>query len=168
MLLTAEIKDREVGKNILHRGCVLTNYERLSEALGMTYAQARRAVENLRSTGELTTFQRGRFVEISIPRYDDYQGDNATKTQPKRNQNATDHYKNIKKEKKDIYIRPLNDYGGVYLSDDDFDELKGMVRDAGEFLNVIDRAGEWLKDNPRPVEKHKTIVKTFLRNDGLI
>lgn len=104
LLLTAEIKDREVGTGILPRGSVLTNYERLADILGMTYAQVRRAIENLKSTGELTTYQRGKFVEISILRYNEYQGESATKTQPKRNQNATDHYKNIKNIKNTLSL----------------------------------------------------------------
>ena len=85
LLLTAEITDREIGTKILPRGSVLTNYERLAKELGLTYDQVRRAVENLKQTEEITISRHGKFVEISIVRYDDYQGENPIKTQSKPN-----------------------------------------------------------------------------------
>ena len=100
LLLTANIKDREVGKRVVSRGVALTNYNEIAAHLGMTYAQVRRAVDNLKETGECTTVQHGRFVEISIPCYDEYQASNTTETQPKHNRNTTDHYKKDKNVKK--------------------------------------------------------------------
>ena len=85
LLLTAEIADREIGTRVLPRGSVLTNYERLAKELGLTYDQVRRSVENLKQTEEITISRHGRLVEISIVRYDDYQGQNPIKTQSKPN-----------------------------------------------------------------------------------
>ena len=60
------------------------------------------------------------------------------------------------------------DYGGVWLTDAEWDELEAMVSDKEALLDIIDRAGEWLQNNPRPKNRHKGVVITFLRNDGLI
>lgn len=166
LLLSANTKDNEYKTITIHRGEVVRTQERIAEDTGLSRQQVRTVLCKLEATKEITKESRSGIVVISIVNYNKYQDSNQEVNQPITNDQPR--YKNNKKEKKDIYIRPLNDYGGVYLSDDDFDELKGVVKDAGEFLNVIDRAGEWLRDNPRPVEKHKTIVKTFLRNDGLI
>ena len=54
------------------------------------------------------------------------------------------------------------------MTADEYDELEDMVEDKMAFLDVLDRVGEWLKDNPRAKNRHKGVVKTFLRNDGLI
>ena len=80
-------------------------------------------------------------------------------------------YKNIRNKeiKNNIYTddEERQDYGGVFLTDTEWDELQALVPD-GEFIKIIDRVGDWLTDNPRPKEKHKSIVKTFMKNDGWI
>ena len=170
LLLTANIKPHMFLGVEIGRGEVATSYKSIAESLEISIKSARTAISHLKTTGEVAIKRHSHFSVISILNYDLYQANGQSVGQSKGNQRAIkgQQSKNVKNEKKDIYIRPLNDYGGVYLSDDDYDELQGMVKDPGEFLNIIDRVGDWLTDNPRPVEKHKTIVKTFLRNDGLI
>lgn len=170
LLLTANIKPHMFLGVEIGRGEVATSYKSIAESLEISIRSARTAISHLKMTGEVTIKRHPHFTVISIPNYDSYQANRQSNRQSDDNQVTIKRQqsKNDKNEKKDIYIQPLNDYGGVYLSDDDFDELKGLVKDAGEFLDIIDRVGDWLKDNPRPKEKHKTIVKTFLRNDGLL
>ena len=85
-----------------------------------------------------------------------------------------------RKERKNIYTPAAKteekknasslreDYGGVWLTPAEYDELEASVTDKMAFLDVLDRVGEWLQDNPRQQNRHKSVVKTFLRNDGLI
>ena len=166
LLLSANTTDTEFKNITIHRGELVRTQAKIAEDTGLSRQQIRTVLCKLDATKEITNEKRSGTVVISIVNYDKYQGSNQTSNHSITNDQPR--YKNNKNIKKDIYIQPLNDYGGVYLSDKDFDELKALVNDAGEFLNVLDRVGDWLRDNPRPVEKHKTIVKTFLRNDGLI
>lgn len=168
LLLTANIKPHMFLGVEIKRGEVATSYSAMSETLGISIRSVRTAISHLKSTGEVTIKRHPHFTVISIPNYDSYQANRQSNRLSADHQLTIDRQqsKNDKKEK-NIYIqKTLNDYGGVFLSDEDWVELEAMVGDAGEFLEVIDRVGEWLRDNPRPKEKHKTIVKTFLRNDG--
>lgn len=170
LLLTANIRDHDFGYDTIHRGEVAVSVGNLGKSTQLTYNQVRTALTHLKDTNEITITRRPKYLVISIVNYDKYQDKpNQTTIESQSNHNQTTNesqqskkYKKNKKDKKYIYT----DYGGVCLSDSDWDELKGIVKDDGEFLKVIDRVGEWLQDNPRPIEKHKSIVKTFLRNDG--
>ena len=177
LLLIANVKDGGYFTDTIHRGEVVVTIGSLAKALDITYNQARKALEHLKETNEITTTARSKYLIISIVNYNEYQDNhtqNTTKTQPEHNQSTTKSQvlsKNIRnKEDKNIYIYDANkcDYGNLYLTDKEWDELESLVSDKGEFLGIIDRVDEWLGDNPRPKEKHKTIVKTFMRNDGLI
>ncbi len=166
LLLTANIKPHKFLGVEIGRGELATSYNSLSETLGISTRSVRTAISHLKTTGEVTIKRHPHFTVISIPNYDSYQANRQSNRHSADSQLTIDRQqsKNDKNEKKYIYT----DYGGVFLTDDDWDELKAKVKDQGEFLSVIDRVGDWLEDNPRPKEKHKTIVKTFLRNDGLI
>jgi len=182
LLLNANISDHDFQLDKIHRGQLVTSYDKIAVRLGITYRQARTAVEHLKSTQEVAVKQRPKYLVISIVNYDEYQSDGrqkAGKRQADGRQTATiKEYKEIKKER-NIYTpsaetdkkaaSPLReDYGGVWLTDDEYDELEALVEDKDEFLRVLDRVGEWLADNPRAKSRHKATVKTFLRNDGLI
>ena len=93
----------------------------------------------------------------------------------KQTTSKSQQYKNIRiKEDKNNYILPegkdekRSSYGGVYLADSEFDELSSLVDDKGVFLDILDRVASWLNENPRPKNRHKGVVKTFLKNEGLI
>ena len=172
LLLTANIKDHDFEYDTIRRGELAGSIGNIGKSTGLTYNQVRTALTHLKDTNEITITRRPKYLVISITNYNRYQekpNQNPNESQSNYNQitiksQQSKNEKNDKNEKKYIYT----DYGGVCLTDDDWDELKAKVKDQGEFLSVIDRVGDWLEDNPRPKEKHKTIVKTFLRNDGLI
>ncbi len=176
LLLTANVKDGAFLKDTIHRGEVATSIGNLAETLGISYSQARTALEHLKFSNEIAIKTRPKYVVISIIKYNEYQDNrtqNTNESQPNRNQIAStsQQLKNIRnKEIKNIYIYDddRSDYGNLYLSDEEWDELASLVNDDGEFIKIIDRVSEWLGDNPRPKEKHKSIVKTFMRNDGWI
>ena len=170
LLLTANIRDYDFRYDTIHRGEVAVSIGNLGKSTGLSYDQVRTALTHLKDTNEITITRRPKYLVISIVKYNEYQDNpnqnpNESQTNPNQIPIKSQQSKNNKKNKKDKnYI--YTDYGGVCLSDSDWDELKGIVKDDGEFLKVIDRVGEWLQDNPRPIEKHKSIVRTFLRNDG--
>ena len=143
LLLTAEIKDREIGKSTIHRGSVLTNYDRLADTLGLTYAQVRRACDNLRFTQEIATSQHGKFVEISILKYNEYQGENATKTQPKHNLNTTDHYKNNKNIKNTLSLSLSQKPYHIPSLDEvrEYERASGLGKDPEAFYEHYSKEG---------------------------
>lgn len=176
LLLTANIKlNRFLGVEI-QRGEVATSQSSLAKSLGISIQAVRTALNHLKSTGEITTKQHPRFTVISIVKYDLYQGNQQAEQQASNRRPTGDQQqsKNIRmKEEKNIYTPTAStedrlSYGGVFLTDAEYDELEGMVEDKMAFLDVLDRVGEWLKDNPRAKNRHKGVVKTFLRNDGFI
>lgn len=66
--------DKHKFENItLKRGQVATSYPSIATATGLTYAQVRRSIENLKLTGELTVKNYPKFLVISIVNYDRYQ-----------------------------------------------------------------------------------------------
>lgn len=183
LLITANIKPRRFLGVMINRGEVATSYASIAETLEISTQNARTAISHLKSTGEITTKQHPRFTVISIVNYDSYQGNQQADQQAtnKRLTSVQQQSKNIRmKEEKNIYTPAAQtdtrnnasslreDYGGVWLTGAEFKELEGMVDDKMAFLDVLDRVGEWLKDNPRAKNRHKGVVKTFLRNDGLV
>lgn len=188
LLLKANIKPHGFRNVTIKRGELATSYATLAAETGMTIHQVRVALEHLQMTGEIAIKRHSRFTVISMPNYDLYQSQTAdrwqTDAQTNDNQMALkwQQSKNDKKEKKEknIYTPTAKteeqkdasslreDYGGVWLTAEEYNELEGMVEDKMAFLDVLDRVGEWLADNPRAKTRHKGVVKTFLRNDGLI
>lgn len=176
LLLTANVEDAEFKYDTIHRGEVATSIGNLAKSTKLTYSQVRTALDHLKFSNEIAIKTRPKYLVISIVKYNDYQDnrtENTTKSQANRNQVASksQRIKNIRnKEDKNIYIYDSDDkqdYGGVYLTDAEWEELEALVPN-GEFIKIIDRVGDWLTDNPRPKEKHKSIVKTFMKNDGWI
>lgn len=187
LLLTANVKDHDFQSETIHRGEVATSIGHLAQAVGISYSQARTAISRLIGSKEIASRTRPKYLVITVLGYDKYQNiarSSHDPSQPNRKQIAStsQQYKNIRREedKNNIYgpqaetdtnqnvTAPRSDYGGVWLTDAEYDDLEAMVSNKGEFIEVLDRVGEWLVDNPRPKNRHKSVVKTFLRNDGLI
>ena len=183
LLITANIKPRRFLGVMINRGEVATSYASLAENLEISIRSARTAITHLKTTGEVTIKRHPKFTVISIVNYNLYQANRQAERQASDNEATSERQqsKNIRmKEEKNIYSPPAKtdekktasslreDYGGVWLTDEEYDELEAMVEDKMAFLDVLDRVGEWLADNPRAKTRHKGVVKTFLRNDGLI
>lgn len=176
LLLTANVEDAEFKYDTIHRGEVATSIGNLAKSTKLTYSQVRTALDHLKFSNEIAIKTRPKYLVISIVKYNDYQDNRtqiANESQANRKQIASksQQYKNIRNKeiKNNIYTddEERQDYGGVFLTDTEWDELQALVPD-GEFIKIIDRVGDWLTDNPRPKEKHKSIVKTFMKNDGWI
>ena len=166
------------------RGQLVTSQQFLAERWKWSRNKVRTYLRNLERAGMVTTESTTNYTTVTIEKYALYQDKAPTKGQQnhqlKANARPTDgqltatqeEYKE-EKERKNIYTPTAStedrlSYGGVFLTDAEYDELEGMVEDKMAFLDVLDRVGEWLKDNPRAKSRHKGVVKTFLRNDGFI
>lgn len=181
LLLNANIADHDFRNETIHRGELATSMGHIAESLGISYKNVRTALLHLEMTQEVAIKRQAKYIVISIINYDRYQSNgrqSAGNRQAIGNQVATiKEYKEREERKnnitaventtKDVKGKRV-DYGGVWLTDKEFDSLSSMVEDNEQFLLVLDRVGEWLEEHPRPKNRHKTVVKTFLQNDGII
>lgn len=173
------------------RGQLVTSQQFLAERWKWSRNRVRTYLRNLERAGMVTTESTTNYTTVTIEKYALYQDKPPTKGQQNHqltaNARPTDgqltatqeEYKE-EKERKNIYTPAAKteekknasslreDYGGVWLTPAEYDELEASVTDKMAFLDVLDRVGEWLQDNPRQQNRHKSVVKTFLRNDGLI
>lgn len=76
LLLKANFEPRDFENMTIERGQVVTSYPKLSDALGITTAQARTAIGNLKATGEITVETTSKFSIITVINYEKYQGFN--------------------------------------------------------------------------------------------
>ena len=77
LLLTANYEDKHWKGTLIRRGETVTSYAKIAEETGLSYQQARNAVNKLKSTGEITQFSTSRYSLIHIVNFDFYQ-ENAT------------------------------------------------------------------------------------------
>ena len=73
LLFAANLMDHDFESITIHRGEVATSYNSIADANGISYAQARTAINHLKSTGEITVRTYPRFSVISIVNYSVYQ-----------------------------------------------------------------------------------------------
>jgi len=73
LLLKANTQDKLWQGNLIKRGQCVSSYSNLSAELGPTIAQIRRAVEKLKSTGELAHLNCGRYGLFTVINYNKYQ-----------------------------------------------------------------------------------------------
>ena len=178
LLLHANVSDHEFQGETIHRGELATSIGNISVPLKITYDQARTALKHLKDTKEITTKKRPKYIVITITNYDKYQARTTeipSKSQPNPKQipSTSQQSKNIKNKKNDnnlLRVDPdgvLQDYGGLFLSNKDWDAIEAAVGPAA-MIEYVDKVAEWLADNPRQKKTHANVLKTFLRNDGLI
>lgn len=168
----------------IERGQIATSETRLAARWQWSRKKVNTFLRNLERLEMCTAKRTAQGTTITIENYAFYQDAEPLKEQqknrqstaeePQKNRSGTQKKKDKEIKKENIYTpaakqtEERGDFGGVFLTNTEFDELAALVQDKGEFLAVLDRAGEWLQDNPRPKSRHKSVVKTFLRNDGLL
>ena len=179
LLLTANIKRHDFEMDVIERGQLATSIGKLASTLKISYQQARTALNHLQATNEITIKRRPKYLVISIVNYDAYQSANKqiTNDQQTNNKQVTNDQqqlkndKNEKKEKNNItsikMAANLEDYGGIFLSASQWDELEKTVGPAA-MHEYVDRVARWLDENPRQKRSHINVLKKFLRNDGLL
>ncbi len=103
LLLKANVKDGKFRNVEVKRGELVTSCQKLSDELDIKPHLIRTALSHLKSTGEITIKTTSKFSVISIPKYEEYQGNSQTKSQTetqsgrKQNSNEPQQYKNRRK-----------------------------------------------------------------------
>lgn len=179
LLINANVTDHDFQNETIHRGELATSIGKIAESLALTYSQARTAIRHLIDSKEIASRTRPRYLVITILSYDKYQGvtrksHDASQANDKRVTTKSQQYKNIKNIKNENNIlraasadAQILDYGGLFLSNKQWDEIEAIVGPA-TMLEYVDRVTEWLKDNPRQKKTHVNVLRTFLKNDGLL
>ena len=88
LLLSANFADKKWKGIVIERGQLVTSIDHLSLSTGLTPKQIRRALDNLESTGEITTKRTNKFTLITICNYDNYQCADNEEGQTKDTQRA--------------------------------------------------------------------------------
>lgn len=113
LLLAVNSDDEKWKGEVIPRGSMVTSIASLSEAVGLTVKQTRRALEKLKSTNDIETKWANKYSIVSVCNYDRYQGENpsegkqrAGKGQAEGKQRATlIDYKTLRdKEKENISV----------------------------------------------------------------
>lgn len=114
LLLEANHKDNKYMGTEVKKGQLTTSYAAISQRTGVSIQSVRTVLTHLKSTGEVTTKNKGKYSLISITNYENYQDANkVANNQLTSNQQATNKQlttnkndKNVKNEKNDknIYI----------------------------------------------------------------
>lgn len=79
ILLSANVTDHDFEKITVHRGELVSSYDSLSKATGMTVKEVRTALGHLVKTGEVAIRKFPKFSVISVINYNIYQGDGQAK-----------------------------------------------------------------------------------------
>ena len=69
ILLNANITDHDFDKIMVHRGELVTSYESLSKATGMSLKEVRTALTHLKETGEVAVRIYPKYSVISVVNY---------------------------------------------------------------------------------------------------
>ena len=88
LFLTANSSEVIWREKTIKRGQLITSYRRIAESLEMDIHTVHRAVNKLKTSGEITVESNAKFTIITLNNYDSFQG-NATETQRTRNAGAT-------------------------------------------------------------------------------
>ncbi|MGN0670979.1 MAG: hypothetical protein ACI4JZ_10560 [Oscillospiraceae bacterium] len=132
----------------LHRGQVAVSVSELAASNQLTVQQTRTALNNLKSTGDITTASTPKFTIITLNFYDELQGVNERfnnkstrysdqSQQPSAAQNNKPTYYNNKKEIKEerkITLVPVEALSGDYVSENSFQGYENI----DEFLAKIE------------------------------
>lgn len=134
LLLKANHKDQRWHGVEIHRGQLITSSERLATELHLSRQQIRRALDNLKSSGEITSKTTNRWTLINIEKYSLFQDWNSNNNQqnnqqktnkkPTNNQQTTTN-NNDKNEKNEKNILPRK--RGSYRSSSFEEELDAII-----------------------------------------
>lgn len=73
LLIRANIRTSRWNGRVIKRGQLVTSYQKIAAATGMSVSSARRAIDNLVSTGEIITEPTNKYNLITIVKYETYQ-----------------------------------------------------------------------------------------------
>ena len=183
LLLTANIEDKDFRNETIHRGECVVSIGKLAKTIGISYSQARTALEHLKETKEIASKQRPKYLVISILNYDKYQANdkqNTSKSQANRKQIATSkEYKNIKNNSLSHSLSYKPYHKPTVDEVREYERTSGQGKDPEEFFRHYSAEGwkangkriySWQKlyDQWQPPEKTVTDrPKRFTDSDGI-
>lgn len=119
LLLRANIKSSRWNGRVIKRGQVVTSYNGIANATGMSVSSARRAISNLLSTGEIAITPTNKYTIFTIAKYDDYQSQYADfeQTGEHTEEQTTEHHhkkkeKNTERKNTQIERKPKSKQNG--------------------------------------------------------
>lgn len=89
LLLMANYKDKEWHGITIHRGQLVTSYDKLSASTGLSIRSLRTCLAKLEETGEIVRKATKQFTTITICKYDSYQDFNQTSDKQPTNERQT-------------------------------------------------------------------------------
>jgi len=155
LLLTANIKPHGFKTDTIKRGQLATSIGHIAKSLGITYNQARTALEHLKETKEITTITRPKYLVISITNYDKYQDkptQNPSKSQANHKQTTT--IKECKEGKNipSVYIPTRADIAD-YVSEE------GLRADPDAIFDYYESVG-W-EINGKPIKDWRAVCRRW-------
>lgn len=175
-LLCANHKNAKWRDITVKRGQLVTSYDKLAAANGLSVQQVRTALEKLQSTNEITYQSTSQYSIITVKNYNLYQDNNKRKTEAHNNQigvqnnnqittNNNDNKRDINKlislsiEEREIlknYLLELNEKRKNKI--EDIDAYIRKLVENGDYLTKLEKAKKKLerqkaKENIPPPEK---------------
>ena len=148
ILMTATFTGGQFQGYDLKPGQAVVGRKRMALDLGFSEQQIRTALKKLESTGEITTFATNKFTIVTVENWAFYQCEDEpsnqriTNEQPTNNQQITNeqphlkNVKNVKNDKKDIYIGVPDELKDAFL---EFADMRKTIKKPITTKNTVTR-----------------------------
>lgn len=162
LLLKANYKDTQRGNETIHRGEVFVSQEKIAEDTGLTRKQVRTALGHLQETGEIRANRKiGKAVVISIPKYNEYQGEGPIEGQRRANKGPDLQNRQNIQNLSPPYNPPKSKPYSVPTIEDvrEYERISSKGKNPDQFYAHYSRA-EW-KANDKPVYDWRRLYDTW-------
>ena len=158
LLLKANHKEKRFKGIELKVGSIVTSRDLLARETGLSSQQIRTALNKLISTNEITSETSSQGTILQIVSYEKYQvaTNEITNEQPTSNQRVTTN-KNIKKEKKEIYIPEFNEFLEYAIS-----QVPTVNKEDVRLKYESWKVNEWKDGNDKKIMNWKTKLNNTL------
>ena len=158
LLLKANHKEKRFKGIELKVGSIVTSRDLLARETGLSSQQIRTALNKLISTNEITSETSSQGTILQIVSYEKYQvaTNETTNEQPTSNQRVTTN-KNIKKEKKEIYIPEFNEFLEYAIS-----QVPTVNKEDVRLKYESWKVNEWKDGNDKKIMNWKTKLNNTL------
>jgi hypothetical protein len=158
LLLKANHKEKRFKGIELKVGSIVTSRDLLARETGLSSQQIRTALNKLISTNEITSVTSSQGTILQIVSYEKYQvaTNEITNEQPTSNQRVTTN-KNIKKEKKEIYIPEFNEFLEYAIS-----QVPTVNKEDVKLKYESWKVNEWKDGNDKKIMNWKTKLNNTL------
>jgi hypothetical protein len=158
LLLKANHKEKRFKGIELKVGSIVTSRDLLARETGLSSQQIRTALNKLISTNEITSKTSSQGTILQIVSYEKYQvvTNEITNEQPTSNQQVTTN-KNIKKEKKEIYIPEFSEFLEYAIS-----QVPTVNKEDVRLKYESWKVNEWKDGNDKKIMNWKTKLNNTL------